>query len=87
VIKYLALRGNCWFEEGMKVGRDVGCRVIWVEGIVEMVLGEEGRGIIDVIRPMGVRYAVVNLPLVKSCKVRRCAPHWGREGVVRWGVF
>ena len=66
VIKYLALRENCWFEEGMKVGRDVGCRVIWVEGIVEVVLGDGGRGIIDAIGPMGVRYVVVNLPLVKS---------------------
>ena len=66
VIKYLALRGNCWFEEGMKVGRDVGCRVIWVEGIVEVVLGDEGREIIDVIELMEVRYAVVNFPLAKS---------------------
>ena len=37
VRKYLALRGNCWFEEGMKVGRDVGCRAIRVEGIEEVV--------------------------------------------------
>ena len=66
VRKYLALRGNCWFEEGMKVGRDVGCRVIWVEGIVEVVLGDEGREIIDVIELMEVRYAVVNFPLAKS---------------------
>jgi hypothetical protein len=31
-----------------------------------VVLGEERRGIIDAIGPIGVMYVVVNLPLVKS---------------------
>jgi hypothetical protein len=43
------------------VGRDVACRVIWGEGIVEVLLGSGGRGIIDVFGLMEVRYSVVKL--------------------------
>ena len=48
------------------MGRDVGCRVIWGEGIGEVFLGSGGRGIIDVFRLMEVRYSVVKLT---ACKI------------------
>lgn len=58
---FVEILRNCRYRESKIVGRDVGCRVIWGEGIGEVLLGSGGRGIIDVFGLMEVRYSVVKL--------------------------